>query len=73
MPRATSRRAGRPCRKRLAPLDGGPPPDGLLLALGARTGAAAADGGGTGLGSDAGGPPVWLVGVLSGGADQRGA
>ena len=48
-------------------LDGGPPPEGLLLALGAPSGVEATGSQG---GGDAGGPPAWLVGVLSGGADQ---
>jgi hypothetical protein len=60
---------GRALAGETAALDGGPPPEGLLLALGA-TASVEAGSAGRSLDGDAGGPPAWLVGVLSGGADQ---
>jgi hypothetical protein len=52
------------------PKDGGPPPEALLVALGAESATRAGGGPTERLGTDAGGPPAWLVDVVSGGADR---
>lgn len=51
------------------PQDGGPPSEALLVALGAKS-VVGAGGPTERLGTDAGGPPAWLVDVVSGGADR---
>jgi hypothetical protein len=51
------------------PQDGGPPSEALLVALGAES-VVRAGGGPNELGTDAGEPPAWLVGVVTGGADR---
>jgi hypothetical protein len=59
--------AAEPAAHEAAAFNGGPPPEPLLIALGARTegGANAPPGPGD---TDAGGPPNWLVDVITGGA-----
>ena len=50
--------------------DGGPPAQALLLALGGKA-ELGAEGLGVGGDSDAGGPPGWLVDIMTGGAGGR--
>ena len=59
--------AAEPAAQEAPAFNGGPPPEPLLVALGARgeAGAAAPPGPGD---TDAGGPPNWLVDVITGGA-----
>jgi hypothetical protein len=67
---AIHRESGSALAADATPVDGGPPPEALLVALGAA--AARATGEATALpqGGDAGGPPAWLVEVVTGGRER---
>ena len=54
-----------------AAINGGSPPESLLLALGARSELSAATGTAESGDRDAGGPPSWLVDMLSAGVGGR--
>ena len=69
-PEATGdRRSGQAVAEEAPPQDGGPPPEALLIALGAQSGIK--PGVPTErLGTDAGAPPAWLVDVVTGGGGR---
>jgi hypothetical protein len=63
------RRSGQAVAEEAPPQDGGPPPEALLIALGAQSGVrpgAPTERPGT----NAGGPPTWLVDVVTGGGGR---
>jgi hypothetical protein len=51
-------------------MDGGPPPEALLIALGAVAAGETTAAPTERPGADAGGPPAWLVDVVTGGAGR---